>query len=773
MVARRLRWFDEDLQSATDRDPNSRWNAFLQRRAVEQSPPLIPNPPWFPLGPTNIAGRILSMAFDPGDSRVVYLGSAGGGPWKSTDGGVSWRPIGDNLPTLAVGAIAVAPNHPNIIVMGTGEPTVASDAIYGLGILRSTDGGSTWSPTSVATNPDSARGGFAAIAANARTGVMLAAGREGLLRSTDDGATWITIQSTGFWTDVQWRPGSVDTAYAAMESGGLFMSVNGGLSFAHLSNGLPPDASMAGLAKIAVSPSNPDYVYAGLSAAGTFSLLGFYRSVDAGATWTLRANAPDLYNGQGFYNNTLIVDPTNPDRLFAGGVFLLRSADGGATWDPVGYNVHADHHAIGLGPDPVPKLWVGTDGGVYESGDGGDTWQDRNVGLVTSQFYSVCLPSGSKSRAYGGTQDNGMLRYSGSPAWDLRTGGDGGLCDCDPQDPLHVYGEFDSGNHFVSWDGLESLAGIDSGLVGESRFIAPFDIDPHDSQRLFTATKLGIYRSTNGGAFWEEVMPVFDVVSISVSSVSSRWVWALDRSDGIVRYSGNGGDTWSSVQAAPFAGIGGTKILADPNDSLVAYCTFLSHPLRPPLVLRTYNGGASWQDVTGDLLGQSVNTIAVDPDRESDWYVGTSVGVWFSDSGGHTWRPYGRGLPYALTLDLGIQRKARKLRAATHGRGMWEVALGGNSSVTNLNRASLILERASSNPGNGVILFRYGGRGQGPLELRVYTATGRLVSRVAAQSADGFMRTASWDTRSVVSGVYIAVLESGGSHVSRKFVVLR
>ena len=190
-------------------------------------------------------------------------------------------------------------------------------------------------------------------------------------------------------------------------------------------------------------------------------------------------------------------------------------------------------------------------------------------------------------------------------------------------------------------------------------------------------------------------------------------------------------------------------------------------------MLRTYNGGASWRDVTGNLLGQSVNTIAVDPDHAGDWYVGTGVGVWVSDNGGSYWRPYGRGLPYALTLDLAIHRKAGKLRAATHGRGVWEVELLRSDTGTVPSMAGLTLERASSNPGNGSMLFRYAGRGPSPLELRVFTASGRLITRLAIDPADGLMRTAVWDTRSVRSGVYFAVLESGTSRVSRKVVVLR
>jgi photosystem II stability/assembly factor-like uncharacterized protein len=774
----RLRWFYEELQSEADRSaPDTRWKAFLARQALEKSSPIRFNPPWFSLGPTNIAGRILSIAFDPADSRVLYVGSAGGGPWKSSDAGLSWLPIGDGLPTLAVGAIAVVRHDPRIVIIGTGEPAPVSDAIYGMGILRSTDGGSTWAATNVVSNPDSIRSGYSAIEVNPLTGVILAAGLDGLLRSTDDGATWTRVQSPAWWTDVKWRPGSSDTAYAAKEYGGLYMSTNAGVTFTHLSQGLPPDSSIGGLAKLAISPTNPDYVYAGLSSANSFTLLGIYRSTDAGATWSLRSAAPDLYQSQGYYNNTIIVDPKNPERVFVGGFLVYVSSDGGATWTDQwdfsqGSHPHVDNHGIAFAPGEGGHLWVATDGGLYELSEG-NTWIDRNQGLATLQFYSVCQPSTTRTLAYGGSQDNGMLRYVGAPAWLLGPGGDGAACNCDPDDARHVYGEWEYGVHFVSRDGLETWSLINDGLFGQSRFIAPVDLDPSDSERLFTATGAGIFRSVDGGDNWQRVGDGSDIVSLSVSPVSPRWIWGLERSTGIVRRSSDGGESWVTSQAQPSAGIGGTEILADPADSLTAFCTFLSHPLRPPLVLRTQDGGVSWQDVTGNLSGQSVNTIAVDPDPPRNLYVGTSVGVWYSGSRGALWLPYGWGLPNAMVLDLAIHRKSRKIRAATHGRGLWEVALrSGVFDVVSANQA-LTLERASSNPGRGVMLFRYGGRGASPLELEIFTPAGRLVSRVAVDPADGYIRMASWDTRSVGSGVYIAVLTSGSVKVSRKVVVLR
>ncbi len=404
---------------------------------------------------------------------------------------------------------------------------------------------------------------------------------------------------------------------------------------------------------------------------------------------------------------------------------------------------------------------------------GRGVWLDRNQGLITLQTYDVCFSRASRSLGYAGSQDRGALVYHGSPTWQVGFGGSATICNCDPHDPLHVYGESPLGFHYVTHDGFATVHSINQGLAGQGRYVTPVDLDPSDPERLFSATSAGIFRTTNGGAAWERVGAAEDVVSISVSPVTGNWVWALERSSGMVRRSNDGGSSWTAFQATPFAQIGGTMVLADPADSTGAFATFLHHPLSPPVVLRTRDGGLTWQDVSGNLQGQSVNTIAVDPSRPSDWFVGTMAGVLYSGNAGASWAPYGSGLPHAVVMDLNIQDASRKLHVATNGRGVWETALAGTASSTKAGGGSLLLERSSSNPTRGIVAFRYAGRGTGQLQLRIYDLAGRLVARVAEDPADGLVRTAQWDSRPMAAGVYLAVLRSGGAVVSTKVVSVR
>jgi hypothetical protein len=227
------------------------------------------------------------------------------------------------------------------------------------------------------------------------------------------------------------------------------------------------------------------------------------------------------------------------------------------------------------------------------------------------------------------------------------------------------------------------------------------------------------------------------------------------------------------LQASPLAPIGGTKILASPVDSMTAFATFLRHRLAAPVVLRTRDGGLTWQDVSGNLQGQPVNTIAIDPSRPDDWFAGTETGVWYSGNGGASWVPLGTGLPRAVVMDLDIQDASRKLRVATNGRGVWEASLRGTSPIAKESGSSLLLERSSSNPTRGMVSFRYAGHGAGQMQLRIYDLTGRLVARVADDPADGLVRTSQWDSRLVAAGIYLAVLRSGSAVVSTKVVSVR
>lgn len=776
----RIKYFVEQRLGDAEAIPlGARWKAFLRKNEIVSARAKAATASWFSLGPTNYAGRILELKPDPNSLTTIYAGAASGGIWRSTNAGVAWTPLDDELPVLSVNAIAIFPSNTDVILIGTGEGTINSDRVGGVGVLKSTDRGATWGTTSLNYSVDSGHG-FHAMEVNPLTEVVLAASRDGVWRSSDQGDNWTRVGDDANFTDIKWKPGSADTAYtvrcgSSSALNGIYRSVDGGLTFSAIGTGLPAPSQM-GRTRLGVTPANPNYIYAGFAHEVTSGLLGIYRSTDAGETWSLRANTPNIYEGQGWYNNTLMVNPGDPERIYAGGVNLYRSVNGGATFSAIGAGViHVDHHAIMWRPGTSDNFYVGTDGGVYETSDEGSSWFSKNGGLVTYQFYDICVSQPNPLRAWGGTQDNGTDLWLNSPSWGQGLGYDGMVCNGHPVDPLTVYGEIQLGSHYKSTNGGFNWFPIQSGIAGSGPWVTPFDVDPQNGDHLYTGTTLRIYRSSNGGASWTSVFSGSPPLWISISPVSSSLIWTIGSTN--VRLSTNDGASWSL--AGPFGFPTGytTKVLAHPTDVNTAFVTFSGYETQAHIA-RTTDLGATWQDVTGDFPPQPVNAIAVDPVRPTDWYIGTDVGVWASVNEGETWVPFETGLPNVVVSDLEIQNSARKLRAGTYGRGLWEIDITADPVTAVIPTASsgsidLMLDRPYPNPFGRETILRYAARKPGETAtLAVYDVQGRLVETLARHPADGIIREIRWQPKRASLGVYFAMLQSGSDQKSQKLVIV-
>jgi len=782
----RAKWFNEQrMVNGEDIPAGARWDAFLVKRSREQFARKNATATWFSLGPVNFAGRMLDIDFDPTNPTIMYAGAASGGIWKSTNSGLNWFPLDDELPTLAVGAVAVCPSDPNIILIGTGEPTNNIDRVGGVGILRSTDAGLTWSPTTVVYGISSGEG-FNAVEFNAAGTVVLAAGQDSLWRSTDQGATWAVTSQAGSWTDIDWVSTSNDSVYALRSGigsagnrvrrsadGGLTWSVAGGAA-----QGLP-DPLLWGRGKVAITPANSQYIYLHLADLdGNF--MGLYRTTNGGTSWTLRNNTlgGQGYGAQAWYNNTLVADPDNAERVILGATPLFRSNNGGTSFSTIAGSVHVDHHAAVYRPGSSAVLWVGTDGGVYESTDDGTSWFDRNAGLTTYQFYDICVSQSDQFRAWGGTQDNGTDRWVNSTTWLNGLGADGMVCNGHPTIATTVYGEIQFGDHRKSINGGAGWSDFNSGIIGAGDWVTPVEIDAQDGNHLYTSANgvegvgRGLYRCTNG-ASWVNVDSI-GATSIAISPVNGDIVWSLQVSG--CRVSTDDGATWNP--ASPFGlPIGsGTKILGDPVDANTVYATFSGYTAGNAHIVRSTDLGATWQDVTGDFPSQPVNTMAIDPMAPTNWFIGTDVGVWHSSNGGVNWNPYEVGFPNAVVADLEIHNTGRKLRAGTHGRGMWEVDItdAGSTGVPLGSPSALLFEAPAPNPLTNETLLRYAARRPGEsLSLKIFDVQGRLVTNVAEHAADGIVREVLWRTNGVANGVYFALLRAGTEEKTQKLVVVK
>jgi uncharacterized protein (TIGR03437 family) len=663
------------------------------------------------------AGRVNAIAIDPRDNDVVYIGAAEGGVWKTTDGGINWKPLTDDQASLASGAIAIDPTNPDTVYVGTGEENFAQDSYYGAGILKSTDGGASWTNIVgpfVRTTPTGAVVGIGALAISPADGqILLASCRLGIYRSTDGAANWDQVLS-GVGTSVLFDPTDGNIAYAALGNvngstlNGVFRSTDGGQTWQQLrgsgSNALP--TSNVGRIEIAIAPSTPTTLYAGIQrspAAANGNLLGIFKTTDGGSTWN-NLNAPDICGivPQCWYDMTIRVHPKNPDVVFAfGSVTMARSLDGGSTWTllsqtgPNGVEIHVDEHYLAFTNDGT-KLYVANDGGVYSTTNITGTrvnWTELNDTLSITQFYpGLSIHPVNANISYGGAQDNGTQRFGGVPSWNNVTCGDGGYTAIDAAVPNVVYAACQdiairkSTNGGNNW--YQSVYGIDQ--QDNTQFISPVVIDPSNPQILYFGT-YRVWQSVDGAGTWLSASQDLAggraanpgqncIKTIAAASGDSNIVYAGSQ-NGRVFMTSNALDGPNSSWTDRSSGLPTrtvTKIAVDPIDPATAYVTFsgfASDTGPTGHIFKTSDGGQNWNDISASLADVPVNALVVDPDIPDTLYIGTDAGVMVSTDAGATWSTLGNGLPRVVVSDLVLHRKTRTLRAATHGRSMWDILL--------------------------------------------------------------------------------------------------
>ena len=661
--------------------------------------------PWSSLGPTNIGGRVLAIAIDPTDPDIIWAGSASGGLWKSITAGEgtnAWTYINTGYNTISVSAVALDPLNPSIIYIGTGEishyrrplvGTPGARASYGMGVLKSTDGGTAWNQTSLTWTFPEITAVQKIIINPQNPQTLFAATSEGVFKSTDGGTSWIQTPTPIMAMDVIMSPADTSTLFSShgnLNSSpvpGLYKTTNAGFTWTKLAGGLP--TSNFGRTSLSISASAPTTVYAGIADAASSGLLGLYRTTDNGITWTLRTTE-NYMGSQGWYDNVIAAHPQNPDTIYCAGLYIHKTTDGGTNLPIIDYSVHVDHHAITFHPSDSRIVYFGTDGGVYKTTDGGETFIDCNGGFVTTQFYpGFANAFDDTTIGLGGLQDNGTLKYTGSGTWDQIFGADGGWCAIDPTDPNIMYFEYQWLNLYKSINGGLSSTRITTGLPTGStnaNFIPPFVLSPSNTQILYAGSK-NVYKTTTGGNLWfsangEATLNGTNIACIGMSYTSHDTVIACTGTGAFgatplfeIFLSINGGLSWTNVTYR----LNGTDSLPnryptdiefDPVNSRKAYLTYSGYGT--PHVFMTEDLAQSWTDISNNLPDLPHQAIVVDPESPENIYVGTDLGVFHSSTGGSVWEEYSTGIPPAMVLDLTISRNNGKLRASTFGNGVYE-----------------------------------------------------------------------------------------------------
>ncbi len=637
-------------------------------------------------GNANASGRVSSLAAHPADPNIIYAATSGGGVWKTTDAGMTWVPLTDQISSLASGALAMDPLNPNFILYGTGEQNYSGDSFYGDGLFSSGDAGGTWTKIASKTQVGNyiAKVGIS----GSKAAVFHVCSDAGYVRSTDGGLTWTAFKPAGQWCNDLVRSATApNTVFAGFYGNGIYKSVDDGVSWTQLAGGLP----LGGFQRItlAISASNPDVVYASfINPSG--ALFGMYKTADRGTSWSLLPGTPNYVCNQGWYDTALAVSPADPNTLYAAGVFpycaggqggIIKSTNGGASWTnitqaPDGTQVHPDQHALEFSADGA--LLVACDGGVWKTVTGGASWINLNSTLGTALLYTVGIHSSDSTVLIGGTQDNGSVQYQGVMSWPQIAAGDGGPVVFEWANADVYYTTYVTMNPLYKWLRPIIPQGTVTGPWGGERADwanGPLVVDPNLPNTLLVGT-FHVWRSVNSGASWSLISPDltggFGVLrSLAVSPVDSNTLYS-GSSSGRVYVTSDGGANWTlSTTGLPSGGV--TDIVADPLDPLTAYlCVDQASDGR---LFQTSDGGMSWQDLTGSLPpGLRGMSLAVDF-VGGVFYLGTDFGIYSTADRGVTWIQEGIGLPSLPVYSVRIDTANGLILAATHGRGMWRAML--------------------------------------------------------------------------------------------------
>ena len=689
------------------------------------------------IGPALMSGRIADIAIDPTDQSVWYVAVGSGNIWKTRNAGTTWETIFDDQGSYSIGCITLDPSNPSTVWVGTGENVGGRHVGFGDGVYRSLDGGSSWENMGLSKTEHI---GMIVVDPRDSNVVYVAAqgplwsegGERGLFKTLDGGQTWENILSDGPYTgvnEVVMDPRDPDVLYAsthqryrsvaALINGGpetaIYKTTDAGANWRKLEQGLPEEDM--GKIGLAISPQNPDVVYATIELAWRKG--GFYRSEDGGASWEKRSDYLSGGTGPHYYQE-IFASPHAFDRIYQMDVRLHWSQDGGLSFSMVGeQDKHGDNHAMAFNPDDPDYLLVGSDGGLYETWDLGKTWKFIS-NLPITQFYKVAVDYDEPFyNVYGGTQDNNTqggpsrtLNINGirSSDWFITLFGDGHQPAVDYTNPDIVYSEWQQGN-LVRYDRKTGeMVYIqpqpEKGAPAERwNWDSPILISPHDPARLYFASQR-VWRSDDRGDSWtaisEDLSRGRDRLTMPmmgrVQSIDAIWdLWALSSyanvtslsespvqegllyagtDDGLVQVTEDGGTSWrqgGSLGAVPEEAFV-NDVKADLFDADTVYVALDDHKngdFKPYLVKST-DRGRSWRSIAGDLPDRHlVWRLVQDHENPELLFVGTEFGIFFTLDGGNKWIKLTGGGPNIPFRDLAIQKRENDLVGASFGRGFF------------------------------------------------------------------------------------------------------
>ncbi len=771
---------------------------------------------WESMGPHNTAGRTLALAINPQADSTIYLGSASGGLWRSRKLGlgVSWEYVETMDDVLGVSSVCFAEGDSTLMYIGTGEvyniietgddaASRATRGSYGVGILRSIDGGNTW--TKSLDWSYNQRRGIQSIQINPLDkNIAYAATTEGIYKTTDMGASWEVVLNLPMCTDVQIHQSNPNIVVAAFgnlgnHNTGIYRTEDAGVNWVRYTDSNFP-SSFQGKIELTSSKSDPNVFYASIGNGFSFNdgATWLLKSVNDGVSWE-QVNDFDYSRWQGWFAHDVAVHPSDPDIIMAVGIDCWKSTDGGLSLEqvsiggvtlgdhPIGepdgdrYYSHSDHHVALFHPNIPDLVLLGNDGGLFHANEGGTNYMSANGGLQTTQFYNGFSVSHlDDDLAMGGLQDNSSVIYRGSKAWTRVIGGDGAYSAINYDNDDIMFGSSQNLRIRKSIDKGESFYGVSPIQSDDvTVFIAPFVISEASSNIVYAGSQF-LYKSVDNGETFLRMnngqalngSPIFN---IGTSPVDEDLVLASTFPE-------------NNFPAALFQSVDGGLSFIEINDPIlpdrvVNDITF--DPFDGNTVYLTYNGfgsshlfvsedaGITWRDISTDLPDVPGNAIAVDPANTDHLYYGNDIGIYFSPDKGDTWQTLEDGIKGAfIVMDLKISPFDQTIWLATHGRGAFTRNLESKDvvSIHDIDNRESDFEIFPNPIVNGQLYLKNKTNEKRTVDYRILSIDGTIQDR----GLENILGQESHliDVQNLSSGTYILSLYLGDQHSDLKFVVL-